>query len=103
VISRPAPTRVTLDLGYKAVASDPPAGQRVVLLDVPDYKAVLQNEEHLVIETPAADKFPPGREVYAVPTHICPTCAMHKQAYVVEGGKMTGTWGIVARDRSLSI
>jgi D-serine deaminase-like pyridoxal phosphate-dependent protein len=103
VISRPTPTRVTLDLGYKAVASDPPAGQRVVLLDVPDYKAVLQNEEHLVIETPAADKFPVGTEVYAVPTHICPTCAMHKQAYVVEGGKVIGTWDIVARDRILSV
>jgi len=103
VISRPTPTRVTLDLGYKAVASDPPAGQRLVLLDVPDYKAVLQNEEHLVIETPAADKFPPGTAVYAVPTHICPTCAMHKQAYVVEGGKVVGTWDIVARDRMLSV
>jgi D-serine deaminase-like pyridoxal phosphate-dependent protein len=103
VISRPTSTRVTLDLGYKAVASDPPAGQRCVLLNVPDYKAVLQNEEHLVIETPAADKFPPGAEVYAVPYHICPTCAMHKQAYVVEGGKVTGTWDIVARDRILSV
>ena len=26
VISRPTPTRITFDLGYKAVASDPPAG-----------------------------------------------------------------------------
>ena len=50
-----------------------------------------------------AEKFPPGAEVYAVPTHICPTCAMHKQAYVVEGGKVTGTWDIVARDRIINI
>ena len=60
VISRPTPNRVTFDLGYKAVASDPPAGKRCVLLDVPDYTAVLQNEEHLVIETPNADRFTPG-------------------------------------------
>src|SRR5262249_12495375 len=33
VISRPAATRVTLDLGTKAVASDPPAGKRLTLLD----------------------------------------------------------------------
>src|SRR5205823_13632955 len=26
VISKPTPTRLTLDLGYKAIASDPPAG-----------------------------------------------------------------------------
>jgi D-serine deaminase-like pyridoxal phosphate-dependent protein len=103
VISRPTSTRLTLDLGYKAVASDPPAGKRCVLLNVPDYEAVLQNEEHLVIETPAAGRFAPGAEVYAVPTHICPTVAMHRQAYVVEDGRVTGTWDIVARDRLLTV
>jgi D-serine deaminase-like pyridoxal phosphate-dependent protein len=103
VISRPTSTRLTLDLGYKAVASDPPAGRRCVLLDVPDYEAVLQNEEHLVIETPAAGRFHPGDEMFAVPTHICPTVAMHRQAYVVEDGRVTGTWDIVARDRVLTV
>ena len=29
VISKPPPTRLTFDLGYKAVASDPPAGKRL--------------------------------------------------------------------------
>jgi D-serine deaminase-like pyridoxal phosphate-dependent protein len=103
VMSRPTATRVTLDLGYKAIASDPPAGKRCVLLDIPAYEAVLQNEEHLVIETAAAARFKPGDEVYAVPTHVCPTCAMHRQAYVVEAGKIIGRWEIVARDRVLTI
>jgi D-serine deaminase-like pyridoxal phosphate-dependent protein len=103
VISRPTPTRLTLDLGYKAVASDPPAGKRCLLLNVADYEPVLQNEEHFVVETPAADRFAPGDEVYAVPTHICPTCAMHQRAYVVEGGRVTGTWDIAARDRVLTV
>src|SRR5439155_2855904 len=88
VISRPTPTRITLDLGYKAVASDPPAGKRLTLLNVPDYETVLQNEEHLVIETPAVAKFRPGDEVFAMPTHICPTCAMHREAHVVENGQV---------------
>jgi D-serine deaminase-like pyridoxal phosphate-dependent protein len=103
VISRPTPTRVTFDLGYKAVASDPPAGKRLVLLDVPDYEVVAQNEEHLVIETPAAQRFRPGDEVLAIPTHICPTCAMHQRAYVIEGGQAAGTWDITARDRVLRV
>jgi D-serine deaminase-like pyridoxal phosphate-dependent protein len=103
VISRPTSSRVTLDLGYKAVASDPPAGKRCTLLNVPDYETLLQNEEHLVIDTPAADRFPPGAEVYAVPTHICPTCAMHQYAHVVENGAVTERWDIIARDRMLSI
>jgi D-serine deaminase-like pyridoxal phosphate-dependent protein len=103
VISRPTATRVTFDLGYKAVASDPPAGKRCILLDVPEYEAVLQNEEHLVIETPSASRFGPGDEVFAIPTHVCPTCAMHQQAYVVENGEVSDRWAILARDRVLSV
>ena len=103
VISKPTPNRLTLDLGYKAVASDPPAGKRCVLLNVQNYEPVLQNEEHFVIETPAAATFQLGDAVYALPTHICPTSAMHKQAYVVEKGRVTGTWDIVARDRVLTV
>jgi D-serine deaminase-like pyridoxal phosphate-dependent protein len=44
VISRPTADRITLDLGYKAVASDPPVGKRLILPDLPDAEQVLQNE-----------------------------------------------------------
>ena len=74
-----------------------------MLLGVPEYEAVLQNEEHLVVETPHAGRFKPGDEVLAIPTHICPTVAMHKSAYVVEGGRLAGTWDVVGRDRVLSV
>jgi len=103
VVSRPTPNRVTFDLGYKAVASDPPAGNRLMFPDLPDGKAVLQNEEHLVIETEQAERFQPGDELVAIPRHICPTCALHKEAYVVERGKVVGRWAVVARDRVLTI
>src|SRR3989442_10170788 len=103
VMSRPTANRVTFDLGYKAVASDPPAGKRCILLDVPEYEPVLQNEEHFVIETPAAARFTPGDEVYALPTHICPTCALHRFAYVVENQGVVDRWEIAARDREISV
>jgi D-serine deaminase-like pyridoxal phosphate-dependent protein len=103
VVSRPTKERVTLDLGYKAVASDPPAGNRLMFPAVPDAKAVLQNEEHLVIETAEASRFQPGDELLAIPRHICPTCALHKQVHVVSGGKVVGTWQVAARDRFLTI
>ena len=103
VVSRPTATRITLDLGTKAVASDPPAGGRCVLLDVPDYVPVLQNEEHFVVETPAADRFHPGDAILAVPTHVCPTCALHQFAYVIEDGRLADKWPIAARDRILTI
>src|SRR4029077_7679413 len=103
VIRRPTPKRVTLELGYKALSRAPTSAQPCILRNVPEYEAVLQNEEHLVVETPAAAQFQPGDNVYALPTHICPTCAMHRQAYVVENGKVTGMWDIAARDRVLTI
>jgi D-serine deaminase-like pyridoxal phosphate-dependent protein len=103
VTSRPTPTRVTFDVGTKAIASDPPAGKRCRLLDVEDYEAVAHNEEHLVIETPAAERFSVGDTAWAVPTHICPTCALHRAAYVVEDGRVTGEWEIAARDRRLTV
>ncbi|MGL4550400.1 MAG: D-TA family PLP-dependent enzyme [Gemmataceae bacterium] len=103
VISRPTATRVTFDLGVKAVASDPGPGKRLVLIDLPAHEQVLQSEEHLVIETPEAARLKPGDVALAIPTHVCPTVALHRQAYVVEGGKVVGTWAITARDRMLTV
>ncbi|MBB72878.1 MAG: threonine aldolase [Planctomycetaceae bacterium] len=103
VISRPTSNRVTFDLGYKGVASDPPAGCRVSFPGIPDAVEVLQNEEHLVIETTDSEHFSPGSEQLTIPRHICPTSALHKQAYVVAGGKVEGTWIVAARDRQLTI
>ncbi len=102
VISRPTATRVTFDLGYKAVASDPPAGKRCVLLDIKG-EHVLQNEEHLVVETPDAERFQPGDVAFALPAHVCPTSAMHQYAYVIEKGQVIDKWDIVARDRVLTV
>jgi D-threonine aldolase len=102
VVSRPTPSRVTFDVGTKAVASDPPAGKRLALIDVPDYEPVIHNEEHFTVETSAAERFAPGTEVFAMPTHVCPSVALYRRAHVVEGGRLTGTWEIVGRDRILN-
>lgn len=103
VISRPTPERITLDLGYKAVASDPPAGGRLRFPDLPDAKEVLQNEEHLVLETSRAGEFEPGDELLAIPRHICPTSALHKEVTVVAGSEVVDHWPVAARDRWLTI
>ncbi len=103
VISRPTPDRVTCDLGYKAVASDPPAGQRLQFPDLPDAEAVLQNEEHLVLKTAQAEKFSPGDVLFAIPRHVCPTSALHKQVFVVSDGQLVGRWDVTGRDRWITI
>ncbi|HEY1380060.1 MAG TPA: D-TA family PLP-dependent enzyme, partial [Gemmataceae bacterium] len=99
VVSRPTPTRVTLDVGTKAVASDPPAGQRCRVLELPDAVGVGHNEEHLILETPTAGRFKPGDGCYALPAHVCPTVALYPRALTVEDGRVTGAWAIAARDR----
>jgi D-serine deaminase-like pyridoxal phosphate-dependent protein len=64
---------------------------------------VLQDEEHLVLQTNRASEFAPGDELLAIPRHICPTSALHKQAHVVSGGKVVDRWEVAARDRWLTI
>lgn len=103
VVSRPTANRVTLDLGNKAVAADPVLEKRVTLLDFPEYKTVGHNEEHLIVETDGAGKYKPGDVVYALPGHICPTVALHKEVLVAEDGKVVGKWSVASRDRVLSV
>lgn len=103
VVSRPTANRVTLDLGNKSVAADPLLEKRVTLLDFPEYKTVGHNEEHLIVETAGANAYKPGDVVFALPGHICPTVALHKEALVAEGGKIVGKWTVASRDRVLSV
>lgn len=102
VISKPSLERLCLDLGYKAVSPDNP-DPRVTFPDIPDARMVVHSEEHLTILTSRADEFPIGSPVYAVPYHICPTCALHKQVWAVHEGRATEQWLVAARDRKLTI
>jgi len=103
VVSLPTSDRVTVDLGYKACAADEPMGSRVEFPDLLDARQVLQDEEHLVLQTDRASEFAPGDELLAIPRHICPTSALHKQVHVVSNGRVVGRWDVVARDRCLTI
>jgi D-threonine aldolase len=102
VVSHPAPGRLCLDLGHKAVAADP-AGARAKLLELDDARQVVHSEEHMVIETAHADSIAIGTALFAIPTHVCPTVALHRRAYIVEEGQVVGQWEVTARDRVLGI
>ena len=103
VVSRPAPNRVTVDLGNKAVAADPPKGQRVYFPDLPNAAQVSHNEEHLVLETDDAHKYEPGEVLLGIPTHICPTSALHQDVAVIEDGRLIGSWDVTARNRRQTV
>lgn len=102
VVSKPTPTRITFDLGNKAVASDPPVEKRVHFLDIPNYTIVTHSEEHLVIETSEADRWSIGDVAYVIPGHVCPTSALYKEALIALDGEIVDTWPIEARDRRLT-
>lgn len=102
VVSRPRPDRLCLDLGHKAVAADP-KGPRVKLPDLPEAEFPTHSEEHLVAQTPRAAEFRVGDALIALPYHICPTCALHRRAYVVERGEQVDEWEVAARDRVIGV
>ena len=102
VISRPAARQVCLDLGHKAVASEMPH-PRTVFLNLPDATALSHSEEHLVVESPAADSFRVGDVVYSLPWHVCPTMALHQEVWLVENRRASVRWTVQARSRRISI
>lgn len=102
VVSKPRPGRLCLDLGHKAVAADP-AGPRARILGLDDAKPIIHSEEHLVVETAHADELPIGTPLLAIPTHVCPTIALHRFAVVVENGAIVGRWEVTARDRVVGL
>lgn len=102
VVSKPAPNRLCLDLGHKAVASEMPH-PRVVFLNLPEATAVMHSEEHLVVETPNAARFAVGDILYGLPWHVCPTVALHEEVFVVEAGRAASRWPVSARRRRLAI
>ncbi|MCA9104069.1 MAG: D-TA family PLP-dependent enzyme [Planctomycetales bacterium] len=103
VIDLPGPGRITVDLGHKAVAADPAAGQRVWFPALPQAREVIHSEEHLVLEVDGSISLEPGDALFAIPRHICPTTALHQEVHVVSGGAIAGCWPVDARNRRLSI
>ncbi len=57
----------------------------------------------MVIETAGAESIPIGTVFLAIPTHVCPTVALHRRVYVIESGRLVGQWEVTARDRVLGI
>lgn len=102
VISKPGENRLCFDLGHKAVASEMPH-PRVSFPALPDANAVSHSEEHLVIETSRAVEIAVGTAFYAIPTHICPSVALHTEGWVVRGNRAEERWPILARTRRLTV
>jgi D-serine deaminase-like pyridoxal phosphate-dependent protein len=102
VISKPGTNRLTLDLGHKSVAPEQPH-PRVRFEELPEAVAIMQSEEHLVLETERAHEFLVGQALHGIPRHVCPTVSMHGEAVLVEGGRATQVWPVTARNRKITV
>lgn len=98
VISK-AEQQLCLDLGYKAIASEM-NHPRLHFLELEAGEVINHSEEHLVLFCAKADLSAIGDVVYALPSHICPTMALHEQVYVVRNQQISETWEVVARKRT---
>ncbi len=99
----PEESEFTIDVGCKAIASDP-AGARGIIVEMPDAQPCFQNEEHWVFKVDK-DHLPSiGTTLQVIPTHICPTSALYEEAYVIDNaGQWIGDWKIAARKRKITI
>lgn len=103
VISLPDDTKVSVDLGHKAVAAENELVKRVSFVNAPDARILSQSEEHLVLEMPRGHGFKIGDVLYGIPIHICPTVALYDLAITVSDHGVSGAWNIISRRRKINI
>lgn len=102
VISKPTPTTICIDLGYKSIASENTLNRRVHFLNAPNLQPKSHSEEHMVIEVGENHTWQVGDVLYGLPIHICPTVALYESVLTVENGKVTDQWEVVARNRKIA-
>ena len=90
---------VTIDIGAKAVSSDPLTENRLKLIDKPNSKLIFQNEEHGIIKL-NGDSLGLGDYVLAQPGHACTVTPKYNRAIKIDkNGDVSGVITPHARDR----
>lgn len=98
VISHPAPGRVVLDTGKKALHPDfgPPR-----VLDRPELTVTSLNSEHALLQASPAGSAPRvGERLRLVPGYVEGTTNLHAAAWAVRGDKVIAEWPVTGRDCS---
>lgn len=92
VVSHPAPNRVILDAGSKALAADSPnADGYGIVMGWPDWRIVRLSEEHAIISGDVPLDARVGERVVVVPAHVCTTVNLHG-ALLIARPDGTTTW-----------
>jgi D-serine deaminase-like pyridoxal phosphate-dependent protein len=104
IISKPTNSTLCIDIGYKAVSSENPIDKRLVILNDENLIPTAHSEEHLILENQGKNEYKIGDTIYALPYHVCPTCALYDAVQVVnKGHQICDQWKVAARSREISI
>ena len=104
IVSKPTENTLCIDIGYKAVASENSLDRRLTVLNDANLIPVSQSEEHLVLQNNGSKQYNLGEIIYAVPYHICPTCALYEAVQVVNSQHdIYDQWTVLARKRKINI
>ncbi|MFH7015844.1 D-TA family PLP-dependent enzyme [Flavobacterium sp. FlaQc-47] len=104
IISKPTPSTFCIDIGYKAVASESPIDKRLVILNDENLIPTAHSEEHLIIENKGKNEYAIGDKIYAIPYHVCPTCALYDSVQVINHEhQICDEWQVIARSRKINI
>jgi D-serine deaminase-like pyridoxal phosphate-dependent protein len=93
VMSRPTPTRVSVDAGLKAMGSEYAAAE---LLDFPQARCAYLSEEHGTFDFPSDPGLRIGDKVRVLPPHGCTTSNLHDRYYALSDDNVD-IWPIEAR------
>lgn len=105
VVTRPAPDRVILDAGSKALSSDgagivPAIGGYGYVVGHPDWTLRRLSEEHGWVTVAPDDPVRLGERVEIIPNHICPVVNLFDTLIITQGDQVVDEWQIAARGKS---
>jgi D-serine deaminase-like pyridoxal phosphate-dependent protein len=101
VTSRPAPDRLILDSGSKALAAErlttltPGFG---VIRDHPELRVERLYEEQAIVHSDGPCEISVGARVQVVPNHACAAANLHSRMLVVEAGAIVDEWPVETRE-----
>lgn len=106
VVNLPAPDRVVVDAGAKALTSDR-RGPSILensgfgmVVGRPEATIVSLSDEHGVLSVPDAGAYTIGGVIQIIPNHICPCVNLYDHAFVAREGIVEDVWEVSARGQS---
>ena len=106
VVNLPAPDRVVVDAGAKALTSDR-RGPSILensgfglVVGQPEATIVSLSDEHGVLSVPDAGAYTIGGVIRIIPNHICPCVNLYDHAFVAREGVVEDVWEVSARGQS---